>query len=269
MKPKFRYISDLHLPNSVRHITEAFPDTVENLANHEYESEDFLILAGDIAEIETGFDTFKLYIDMMIERFRKVIFVPGNHEYYGGDIDEINEMLIEYGKRERNFIPLINDTYQPYAGIRIIGTTLWSDFFQEDPLCEFQCERMINDFHLIEKNGVRYRPNQAVKDFHWNFDFIRRQTKLAHANDEKIIIVTHHAPSFNSVSGRYRGSIINGAFGSDLSKWIIHNKPDVWIHGHMHNTSKYYIGKTRILCNPRGYATVMNRDYDSTSYFWV
>jgi hypothetical protein len=27
----------------------------------------------------------------------------------------------------------------------------------------------------------------------------------------------------------------------------------LWTHGHMHNTSDYLMGDTRVVCNPRGY----------------
>ena len=30
----------------------------------------------------------------------------------------------------------------------------------------------------------------------------------------------------------------------------------IWIHGHTHESFDYHIGKTRIVCNPRGYASI-------------
>jgi hypothetical protein len=28
---------------------------------------------------------------------------------------------------------------------------------------------------------------------------------------------------------------------------------DLWVHGHTHSSFDYKLGKTRIICNPRGY----------------
>lgn len=30
--------------------------------------------------------------------------------------------------------------------------------------------------------------------------------------------------------------------------------PDLWVHGHMHNSVDYRVGATRVVTNPRGYA---------------
>lgn len=29
--------------------------------------------------------------------------------------------------------------------------------------------------------------------------------------------------------------------------------PDLWVHGHVHRHADYRIGRTRIVCNPRGH----------------
>lgn len=37
---------------------------------------------------------------------------------------------------------------------------------------------------------------------------------------------------------------------------------DIWIHGHSHSSKDYYIGKTRIINNPRGYSPgELNKDF--------
>ena len=43
-------------------------------------------------------------------------------------------------------------------------------------------------------------------------------------------------------------------------QWIFDQKlehqPRLWIHGHTHESFDYQIGKTRVVCNPRGYASI-------------
>ena len=36
----------------------------------------------------------------------------------------------------------------------------------------------------------------------------------------------------------------------------------LWIHGHTHESFDYEIGKTRVICNPRGYAPIeINKEF--------
>ena len=59
--------------------------------------------------------------------------------------------------------------------------------------------------------------------------------------------------SFQSQHPRFAGSLITGGFCSNLESRIQQWKPDLWIHGHVHDPMDYRIGKTRILCNPWGH----------------
>jgi Icc-related predicted phosphoesterase len=79
------------------------------------------------------------------------------------------------------------------------------------------------------------------------------------------VVVTHHAPSGESVAECYKGdTLMNGAFASDLSELIM-DRPQIklWTHGHMHNMSNYWVGDTRVVCNPRGYI-----NYESNAQFF-
>ena len=42
---------------------------------------------------------------------------------------------------------------------------------------------------------------------------------------------------------------------SYLTELIERYQPTLWVHGHVHNSSDYLVGKTRVLCNPHGYGT--------------
>ncbi|RII29707.1 MAG: hypothetical protein CXR30_10315 [Geobacter sp.] len=50
---------------------------------------------------------------------------------------------------------------------------------------------------------------------------------------------------------------------TDVSGEIIDHGPDLWAHGHTHNSFDYTIGKTRVVVNPYGYKDVeVNPQYD-------
>jgi len=76
---------------------------------------------------------------------------------------------------------------------------------------------------------------------------------LITSKTKKNIVVTHHAPSIKSVSEEHKNDLISAAFASNLEKFIKDLKPDLWLHGHIHEFSDYYIEKTRVICNPKGY----------------
>jgi len=40
-----------------------------------------------------------------------------------------------------------------------------------------------------------------------------------------------------------------------MDDFILEHQPRLWIHGHTHESFDYKIGKTRVVCNPRGYAS--------------
>jgi hypothetical protein len=73
--------------------------------------------------------------------------------------------------------------------------------------------------------------------------------------NQKVWVLTHHAPSYQSVHPKYRSAgIANGAYVSDLDDLIFDN-PNIkyWSHGHTHESFDYMIGGCRVICNPHGY----------------
>ena len=68
------------------------------------------------------------------------------------------------------------------------------------------------------------------------------------------VFITHHLPSFRSVTVDYQKSDLNGAFATNLH-YLLEKHPGIvhaWIHGHVHETLDYNLHGTRILCNARG-----------------
>jgi hypothetical protein len=68
------------------------------------------------------------------------------------------------------------------------------------------------------------------------------------------VVVTHHAPSRQSIHPRFAGSPLNACFVSDAERLMGVERVVLWIHGHTHDSFDYTVGGTRVLCNPRGYA---------------
>ena len=67
------------------------------------------------------------------------------------------------------------------------------------------------------------------------------------------IVVTHHAPSVLSVLPEFMDDPLTPSFVASFEKDIVKYQPRLWVHGHLHNRSDYYIRNTRVICNPRGH----------------
>ena len=211
---------------------------------------DVVLLAGDI-------DADASSIPWAERTFPSIptLYVSGNHEGYCGRIDDVRRQItkacatsptVEYLQRREVVI----------GGIRFLGCTLWTDF------CLFGADRRdeamaaardaINDFRLVRITSQGGRTIQPEDTAAWHEDdaFWLRMC-LATPFPGPTVVVTHMAPSPASVAPRFRDSLLSAAFASDLEDLVAH--ADVWIHGHVHDSCNYSIGKCRVVCNPRGY----------------
>jgi len=146
-----------------------------------------------------------------------------------------------------------------FAGVRFLGATLWSDFrvFDDE---ETRTRSMagatglIRDFQRIAFDTERSRlftPQDSQTLFDRTAAWLDRQ--LQQAFDGPTVVVTHHAPSPQSIHARFAGSLLNGCFVSDLERLMGAERVRLWIHGHTHDSFDYTVRGTRVLCNPRGY----------------
>jgi hypothetical protein len=105
----------------------------------------------------------------------------------------------------------------------------------------------------MKEEPSRFCPEDSVDDHEKMLGYIKQI--VAEQTDKKFVVVGHHAPSSQSVAEWYKAdTLMNGAFRSDLEEFIM-DRPQIrlWLHGHMHNNSNYWVGETRVVCNPRGY----------------
>jgi Icc-related predicted phosphoesterase len=191
-------------------------------------------------------------------KYERVFYVLGNHEFYSGRFDLIHDEL-------RAILPsnvtLMENQVVQYGDVVFMGSTLWTNANNNDHLTLYTLKQSMNDYRCIKVHNKtadiyhKLTPEITVathvKTVNW---FKETLPKYA---DRKVVVITHHAPSFNSISERYRGPgdfHLNGGYASDLSELLIdHPQIKVWGHGHVHSTHDYMIGTTRVLANPRGY----------------
>lgn len=234
---RIQVLSDLHLE---------FPQPDYEL--HDVGA-DVLVLAGDIHNGPRGIE-WAAHAAVSKHRL-PAVYVPGNHEYYNSDyFDTAREMR---QSALANDIHLLDGDVVVIDGVRFLGTPLWSDFelLGDSDTAKQVAARKLNDFRLIQQRARRFSPDQSIA-LHlaarrWLEDW------LAKPFDGPTVVVSHHAPHPNSVPERYRGNSLSPAFVSNLTVLIERHQPSVWIHGHLHDSLDYWVGGTRIVCNPRGY----------------
>jgi len=233
------------------------------------QSADVLILAGDICQAvdvnnETTMGrTCRTFFKQVSDRFPRVIYIMGNHEHYQGDYARSRErlaaMLADLGS---NNVHLLEKDSVIIDDVTFVGGTLWTDFNREDSLTMWNAGKSMNDYQVCRNSGrgisgggyaSRLQPEDTLADHRAMLDYIRIVTEGQ--VDRKFVVAVHHAPSSASVAECYKGDLLmNGNFYTDLSEFVL-DRPQIRLicHGHMHNTSDYEIGTTRVVCNPRGY----------------
>jgi Icc-related predicted phosphoesterase len=212
---------------------------------------DVVVLAGDVHVKNRG---LQWIFDQKFEV--PVLYVLGNHEFYRekfpGLIDKLKQDV-----KKTNVHVLENDSVE-IGGYRFFGCTLWSDMeLLGDPhASSIAADDTMNDYRLI-RHSKTYRRLSPKDTRMYHFQSVRKLTEFLKAGEPKrSIVVTHHAPSIRSIADRYRTDPVSAAFASNMDDFILEHQPGLWIHGHTHESFDYEIGKTRVVCNPRGYASI-------------
>ena len=247
---RIQVVSDLHLE-----FHNLLPPVVEGI--------DVIVCAGDLAPVGTG------AVRYAAEEWAEaphILYVPGNHEFYGTDIDRARAQLAE--ECDRLGITLLDCDAIVIDDVHFIGATLWTDFLLDGVAHEPGAHRAalgISDFDgwiQHEQGTGRFTTYESARRHAEERAFIEAELADAARDDTTAVVITHHAPTPRSIAPRFHGSALNPAFASNLERLIARYKPDLWIHGHMHNSVDITVGETRVLANPAGYNPAENPDYD-------
>ena len=211
---------------------------------------DVIVLAGDIASGTRGVRWARRWAGE-----RPVLYVAGNHEFYGhelpGLIGELRRATAQSSVR------VLENDEVTLGGVRFLGCTLWSDFDFDGPerrgAAMDLCERMVNDYeHITFGPGRR---TLAPRDTRMRHVASRRwlAARLAQPHRGPTVIITHHAPVIRTRPPEPALRALAGAFASDVTDLMDGDRVALWIFGHTHRAAELDIRGTHLVSNPRGY----------------
>lgn len=233
------------------------------------ENYDLVILAGDVNLGARGLDWA---YDRFCVQDRPVVYVPGNHEYYGYDFDVNNAALASMealtsmnpdNAQLHVLLPGVTNATRIIDGVRFIGATLWTDLEEPglqqrmNPNMQYHrdryIERNVSDFHVIHRGKRRWSANDARETFALHVAYLT--TELEKSFDGKTVVITHFMPTRQAIATKYLLSNLNGYFANDLDELMAEHTPDAWVFGHTHDSQEliHRPSGVRLFCNPMGY----------------
>jgi predicted MPP superfamily phosphohydrolase len=217
------------------------------------------------------------WIERVSKQFHSVILLLGNHDYWDGALNSAERKarasITEHGLEN---VHLLEDSSVVIENVKFLGGTLWTDYKRGDPLVQLSAPNYMKpDFEYIKVAEPTFHRKLWTSDIaavhahtrKYIFKNARRDNP-----EQKVVVLSHHAPSFLSVDEKYHTAAdytTNFFYFSDLDSHFYEDDVviDLWVHGHMHSAKDYTINKTRVICNPRGYAGTAdaeNSGFDET-----
>ncbi len=221
---------------------------------------DVLVLAGDIAPskyYKNGNEGLLSFLSKASSYFNHVVIVSGNHEYYGGSLCRTESYIRDFIKHYGNVHYLQNEGIT-LGNVNFYGATMWTPMAENSPLVRNKIHYGMNDFKQI-RYGLKENYRRLIP---FDLEIIHKESidKYIKWSEDKenIVLVQHHAPSYESIPLLFKNSILNDAFYSKYQEDLItSNKfgklPNTIIHGHVHDPCAYSLNGVEVLCNPRGY----------------
>ncbi len=209
---------------------------------------DLVVLAGDIARPRQA-------LAWALRLEKPVLYVPGNHEFYGGSLDGALREL--HALCAGTQVQVLDRGEVVIDGVRFLGAMLWSDFHLfpgREPEAKAEALRLVRDFSRIRlraEGEALFTPDDCAALFARDSTWL--QQRLASPFDGPTVVITHHAPTRQSVHPRFADSLLSACFVSDAAQLLDGRRVQLWIHGHTHDSFDYDCKGTRVVCNPRGY----------------
>jgi hypothetical protein len=225
-------MSDIHIETLENYVIEDFITPTA----------DILILAGDIGRV-TKYNQLEKFLQDLCPKFKLVLYVLGNHEYYRVEgmrplsMEEILQDINNIATKIPNLY-ILNRNSIIIGDVCIAGCTLWSRVNIDIPPYIVKIPRV---------NSYKYNYM-----FNKDFAYIQDMVKYCQKNKLKLVVVTHHCPTF-AFTRRYGNDKFRSLYCTDLEHMLDEKNIHTWICGHVHiNFDVVFKNGTRLVSNQRG-----------------
>jgi predicted phosphodiesterase len=231
-------VSDIHVDYS------ANAKWVANLSVAEYQ-DDVLILAGDVSDIRRLLDWC---LSTLAKRFKKVLFVPGNHELWVMREDRDKNSLQKFDE-VCAVVESTGTSMQTFheQGVSIIPLLGWYDYSFGEPSKELKSMWM-------DYCSVRWPNELTDQDIAAHFTALNDEPSSMAGN--KVITYSHFLPRIDLMPEFIPSAqrILYPVLGSvQLERQLRKFNPDIHVYGHSHVNRQVEIDGVSYINNAFGY----------------
>ena len=213
---------------------------------------DVLLLCGDIGPPYLG--SYDKFLAECSQAYSHVVIIAGNHEYYQfknpdkwtierTDM-EINNIVAKY----TNVTYLNNSSYKLNDEYIILGTILWTNIPKH---MHIEAQMSMNDYRYIYTESSKAIPSITSSLHDTNIKWLRKE--LEQNSDRKIIIMTHHLPSYKMINKKFKDYPLNCCFANADDDVLSGSNVKFCFSGHSHSNTDVVINDCRCIINPHGY----------------
>ncbi|WP_313326065.1 metallophosphoesterase family protein [Pseudomonas qingdaonensis] len=206
---------------------------------------DVVVLAGDIHIKARGARWANLSFST------PVLYVMGNHEHYGGNLDRTYSKLV--AATDEHVHVLENQVWE-HDGVQFLCATGWTSLGSTgDVVAASWCARStMTDYRAIRVGDQyrRLRPGDVIEKNRQTEEWLGAQ--LSQPFHGKRVVITHHAPLMQFVNDEGDSPHLRAAYGNSWERMLCFDI-DLWVFGHTHTAVDQRVNGIRFVSNPRGY----------------
>lgn len=197
---------------------------------------DVIVFCGDVINGKSIIDYYQTVLDE--NPGKQIVFINGNHEYYGHEKIFLDETVSEFFKDNSNIHFLNNEIFE-FENVFFIGSTLWTNF-NKSIVSEHDSYNRLSDFRQIRVQQDEYsfaayvKPEHMRRWFNEGINFISQSVRAC-PSDKTPVILTHFVPSKNIEHSRIPSDSLTDYFNPDCETDIAEfGRETIWCYGHNH-----------------------------------
>ena len=236
--------SDLHIEHN--------RNDIPNISDYIIPVSEVLILAGDIGSLYK-LDQLRGFLERLSNLFQAILYIPGNHEFYMRrgyqpiSYKALETRLESLGNSISNLY-ILNRRSVRINDVCIAGCTLWSN-----PKCT------VPPF-IVRVNG--FNTAAYSKQHKKDLKYIKKMISYCKKEKCKLVVVTHHPPSYRALDGAKKRKRFESLYASNLDHLLNGDDVKVWICGHTHKNIDFLTNNgCRVVTNQKGKVKDRVKDY--------